>query len=242
MALVHCSKVAAALYGRRRFPISLSSGSNCAISGDLEASHSFAAALGDQCCAQTSRLKLMPLGGDTRQSPSFERKLDLLPFWYVSITLDASGQPFEPARCLRFRSHEDRTGAVRCQRRKVHDRSRTVATWSCSDAVRNIAAIDAKLTPESVPESRARWKAAAHRHAVAATRHRSPTASKHRSEPMAKAATMFLLAGAARALRGHRLHHLARPSRTVMSAATLDRTTPTKPAMRRLPRNRRLHF
>ena len=45
---------------------------------------------------------------------------------------------------------------------------------------------------------------------------------------MAKAATMFLLAGAARALRGHRLHHLARPSRTVMSAATLDRTTPTK--------------
>ena len=45
---------------------------------------------------------------------------------------------------------------------------------------------------------------------------------------MARCATMFLLAGAARALRGHRLHHLARPSRTVMSAATLDRTTPTK--------------
>ena len=44
---------------------------------------------------------------------------------------------------------------------------------------------------------------------------------------MARCATMFLLAGAA-ALRGHRLHHLARPSRTVMSAATLDRTTPTK--------------
>ena len=45
---------------------------------------------------------------------------------------------------------------------------------------------------------------------------------------MARAVSMFLLAGAARALRGHRLHHLARPSRTVMSAATLDRTTPTK--------------
>jgi len=45
---------------------------------------------------------------------------------------------------------------------------------------------------------------------------------------MGRATTMFLLAGAARALRGHRLHHLARPSRTVMSAATLDRTTPTK--------------
>ena len=45
---------------------------------------------------------------------------------------------------------------------------------------------------------------------------------------MARAVSMFLLAGAARALRGHRLHHLARPSRTVMSAATLARTTPTK--------------
>ena len=63
---------------------------------------------------------------------------------------------------------------------------------------------------------------------IAATQARHRRDTTRRSEQMARCATMFLLAGAARALRGHRLHHLARPSRTVMSAATLDRTTPTK--------------